>query len=130
MPLCEAQVVPGAIVDHMFDLVDERSGHVRQRPLVRRGIIARVDIDPQTSAKQIFVQFKPDKEPELMSNHVLTFHSLPIQRKAERQTLDTMPVMSETASREEKNKPPVLVDEMNTMKRKPSYGASVSAPSK
>ena len=64
MGLALDEMRPSAIVDWMYDTIDERSGKLRAKEMIRRGIITRIDgsLEDQ-SIKGVWIKFdRKEKE--------------------------------------------------------------------
>lgn len=114
MPLCEYQIAAGAIVDHQLEIINERSGATRQRAIVRRGRIVRVD-QASSGRKEIYVQFKRDAEPEVVPNAELTLFKRAVVSMV-RKAAETAELYSERSAVPPATSRPVVVDEMGVTK--------------
>lgn len=114
MALYEGQIVPGAIVDHMHETINSRTGLQRTREVVRRGIIERVDEAP-SGAKEVYVRFREDAKSEIVPPSELTMYRSAIPQVASKE--EASPVFSERQSKEVKTRPPTLEDKMGLTKK-------------
>lgn len=116
MALYENQIVTGAVVDHMHETIDPRTGLQRTREIIRRGFIERVDQAP-SGRTEVYVRFAKDLEPEMVPASELTLYRAAVAKV--RSEEEEAPVFSERKSAEEKARKPVLEDRMGLTRKEP-----------
>lgn len=127
MALAIKDMVKGTIVDHTFEYhANERE--LALRPVRRRGIIVKVDGVANDAVTAVYVQFRPDKEPEKVAPRELV-RVLPWNSKPARRALARITGQQETVGAEfQERLAPVRPRAEDSLALTPRRGQAVVEP--